>query len=61
MLIKELQSIIIVDTEYGYVATARFSDPKLDFIASHQSKPTLHYIIEQRIMWRGQRRKRGRR
>lgn len=58
--IDALQSIVIVRCGNGYEATARFADPKHDFIVSHEYKGSVYSLIN-RMLYPPARRKYRRR
>ena len=47
-----LQSLIIVKGEHYYQATARFSNPKYDFMITNPDINALHRTIAFEVLWR---------
>jgi len=46
---NKIESIVIVTSEYGSVATLRFANEKDDRFISSSSKPVLYTLIEKHV------------
>lgn len=46
----EIESVVIIKWDKGYVAHLRFNDPKLNTDLSHFSRPILHSLVDSYLL-----------